>query len=132
MRKAAKGELEEFALKVVCKQQVIQQNLETHVINEKRICAIVDHPNIMSFYRTYQDKHNIYFILEYIRGQELFDAIRVIGLLGTSDSQYFIGSILLALEYLHHRFIIYRDLKPENVMIDDHGVLKVIDLGTAK
>ena len=101
-------------------------------MNEKRICAIVDHPNLMSFYRTYQDDHNIYFILEYIRGQELFDVIRAMGLLDSQDSQYFIGSILLALEYLHHRHIIYRDLKPENVMIDDQGALKVVDFGTAK
>ena len=102
VRENEKGELEEFAMKVVCKQQVIQETLETHVINEKRICSIVDHPNIMNFYRTFQDKQHIYFILEYIRGQELFDAIRVIGLCGTKDSQYFIGSIILALEYLHN------------------------------
>jgi len=63
---------------------------------------------------------------------ELFDVIREIGLLSTYDSQFYIGSMLLAIEYLHAQNIIYRDIKPENIMIDDKGYLKMIDMGTAK
>lgn len=63
---------------------------------------------------------------------ELFDVIREIGLLSTSDSQFYIGSMLLALEYLHSKGIIYRDLKPENIMVDDKGNMFMIDMGTAK
>ena len=50
---------------------------------------------------------------------ELFDVIREIGLLNTYDSQFYIGSLILCMEYLHLNNIIYRDIKPENIMVDD-------------
>jgi cGMP-dependent protein kinase len=53
-------------------------------------------------------------------------------LLSNEDSQFYIGSMILAVEYLHKRKIVYRDIKPENIMIDDKGYLKLIDMGTAK
>ena len=63
---------------------------------------------------------------------ELFDAIREIGLLGTYDSQFYIAQMILAVEYLHNLKIVYRDIKPENIMVDENGYLKMIDMGTAK
>ena len=50
---------------------------------------------------------------------ELFDVIREIGLLNTYDSQFYIGSLLICVEYLHKLQIIYRDIKPENIMVDE-------------
>lgn len=58
--------------------------------------------------------------------------IREIGLLSTYDSQFYIGSMILAIEYLHSRNIIYRDLKPENVMVNQKGIMQLIDMGTAR
>ena len=71
--------------------------------------------------------------MEYIRGKELFDVIRDIGLLTKELTQFYGGSLLLAIEYLHERKFIYRDLKPENVMVlYGNGYIKLIDFGTAK
>ncbi len=86
----------------------------------------------MNFYRTFIDDENIYFLIEYIKGMELFDVIREIGLLDAYDSQFYIGQMILAIEYLHYHKIVYRDLKPENVMINHLGYAKLIDMGTAK
>lgn len=73
----------------------------------------------MTFYRSLKDNNYIYFVEEYIKGMELFDVIREIGLLSTSESQFYIGSLILCVEYLHKQLIIYRDIKPENIMVDD-------------
>ena len=71
--------------------------------------------------------------MEYIRGKELFDVIRDIGLLTKELTQFYGGSLLLSIEYLHERKFIYRDLKPENVMVlYSNGYIKLIDFGTAK
>lgn len=97
---------------------------------------------MMQFIRSFKDNNFIFFLVEYIKGMELFDVIREIGsylyiiifsgLLNTYDSQFYIGSLLLCMEYLHTNNIIYRDIKPENIMVDDKGYMRLIDMGTAK
>ena len=60
-------------------------------------------------------------MLEYIKGMDLFDVIREIGLLKKYETQFYVATMMLCLEYLHSRSIIYRDLKPENIRINDRG-----------
>ncbi|CAD8067231.1 unnamed protein product [Paramecium primaurelia] len=121
-----------YALKCISKAQIIEQNLEKHLAQEKQTLQTANFPLIMHFVKSFQDKNYIYFLEEYIKGMELFDVIREIGLLNTYDSQFYIGSLILCMEYLHLNNIIYRDIKPENIMVDDKGFMKLIDLGTAK
>lgn len=73
----------------------------------------------MKYNRSFKDDFNVYFLIEFISGMELFDVIRDIGLLKTYDSQFYVGSLIVCMEYLHTNNIIYRDIKPENIMVDD-------------
>ncbi|EAR85527.2 CGMP-dependent kinase 5-1 (macronuclear) [Tetrahymena thermophila SB210] len=128
----SKSDSNYYALKCISKAQVIEQSLEKHLLQEKKVLESAQFPFIMKFIRTFRDNNNVYFLVEYVRGMELFDVIREIGLLNTYDSQFYIGSLLLCIEYLHTNSIIYRDIKPENIMIDYKGYMKLIDMGTAK
>jgi cGMP-dependent protein kinase len=86
----------------------------------------------MQFIKTFQDSKNVYFLTEFLGGGDLFFAIREIGDLGKEQAQFYSGSIALALEYLHARGIMYRDLKPENVLLDLKGNAKLVDFGCCK
>ncbi|EGR29318.1 protein kinase domain protein [Ichthyophthirius multifiliis] len=127
-----KDNLDLYALKQIQKSQIVEQTLENHIIQEKQVLENTNFRFIMQFLRTYKDNNNIYFLVQFICGMELFDVIRDIQLLSTYDSQFYIGTLILCLEYLHSRNIIYRDLKPENIMVDQNGIMYLIDLGTAK
>ena len=70
--------------------------------------------------------------MDYIKGKELFDVLRDIGMLNKFQAQFYSASILLAVNYLHERKIVYRDIKPENIMVVTNGFIKLIDFGTAK
>jgi len=122
----------DFALKCVPRWKIEQFQLEENLILERNILLRIDHPFIMKLVKTYKDDDRLYFLTEYIRGIELFDAIREIGLLNRYQAQFYTASMIMAMSYLHERNIVYRDLKPENIMVDEDGYIKVIDFGTAK
>ena len=93
---------------------------------------LIDHQMIVKLIRTFKDPKRIYFLLEYVHGLELSIIMRSVGAVNGADAHFYIGSMLLILQYLHERDIIYRDLKPDNVMVDISGYIKLIDFGTAK
>lgn len=121
-----------YALKCISKQETIKTKLEKHLLNEKQALTTVSSPFVMEFIRSFKDDNYIYFLTEFINGMELFDAIRVIGLLSSEQTMFYGAQLLHIIETFHEKGFIYRDLKPENVMVCADGYLKLIDLGTCK
>jgi len=90
------------------------------------------HPFCIRLHNTYKDKNRLYFLLEPSLGGELFSVLRARTLFDEDTARFYAGSVVLAFEYMHSKNIIYRDLKPENLLLDDRGFLKVTDFGFAK
>jgi cGMP-dependent protein kinase len=109
-----------YALKILEKKDIDEQVLHKNIEMEKNILLKIDHPFIVKLVKTLKDSKAIYFIMEYIRGKELFDVIRSIGLLDNSQTKFYACSMFLAIEYLHEKNFIYRDIKPENLMINEN------------
>ncbi len=121
-----------YAIKNISNKQILYSKLQKNIEIERNILLKVDHPFIVKLVKTLKDDNYIYYLMDYIKGKELFDIIRDIGLLSKPQAQFYIGSIMLALKYLHERHFIFRDIKPENVMVLENGFIKLIDFGAAK
>ena len=121
-----------YAIKAINKDRINREKMQVNIQLEKNILLKVDHPFIVKLVKCLEDKKNIYFLMEYLKGKELFDVIRDIGLLNKEQTNFYIASMLIAINYLHTRKIIYRDIKPENIIVERNGYLKIIDFGTAK
>ena len=121
-----------YAIKNISCKQILYTQLHQNLELERNILSKIDHPFIVKLVKTLKDENYVYFLMDYIKGKELFDVIRDIGLLNKSQAQFYGASLMLAVEYLHERKFIYRDIKPENVMVLENGYIKLIDFGTAK
>ncbi len=123
-----------YALKVINKRQLIEANQVKGVIREKQIMASIEHPFILSLVGSFQDDDNLYLLLPMIQGGELFNVVHTSKRDGISneDSIFYGACILEALGHLHARNIVYRDMKPENALIDGKGYCIMVDLGFAK
>ena len=121
-----------YALKTVTRRKVHMYDIHENILQERRILLQLDHVFIVKLVKTFKDDKRLYLLLEFVKGMDLFDVIRKMGLLTDVDTKFYAGSLILMLEHLHERDIIYRDLKPENIMVDDEGYLRLIDFGTAK
>ncbi|KAF0493789.1 Pkinase-domain-containing protein [Gigaspora margarita] len=121
-----------YAMKVLKKLEVVRLKQVEHINSEKLILSQVHHPFIVNLFCTFQDERNLYMLLEYVIGGELFSHLRKAGRFTTDMTRFYAAEIVLAIEYLHSKDIIYRDLKPENLLLDCRGHVKITDFGFAK
>eukprot|EP00238_Polyblepharides_amylifera_P003042 CAMPEP_0196587694 /NCGR_PEP_ID=MMETSP1081-20130531/58313_1 /TAXON_ID=36882 /ORGANISM="Pyramimonas amylifera, Strain CCMP720" /LENGTH=222 /DNA_ID=CAMNT_0041909945 /DNA_START=130 /DNA_END=795 /DNA_ORIENTATION=+ len=114
------------------KADIMRLRQVDHVLNEKRILTQLAHRNIIHLAATFNDKTHIYLLLEYVTGGELFYLLRKSVRFSDRTAAFYAANIVHAFEHLHSQRIVYRDLKPENVLVADNGYLKLADFGFAK
>lgn len=114
------------------KSRVIITGQEEHIINEKRVIAMLDSPFCIKLFATFQSKRSVFFLTELVLGGELFTVLRYNSKFDKNSTRFYAGCVILALEHLHSKNIIYRDLKPENLLLSQNGYLKLTDFGFAK
>ncbi|KAH1001884.1 hypothetical protein HUJ04_005843 [Dendroctonus ponderosae] len=120
------------AMKILCLADVIRLKQVEHVKNEKNILQEVRYPFVVNLLWSNRDEACIYMLFEYVCGGELFSYLRNAGRFSTATGNFYSAEIVSALEYLHAKNIVYRDLKPENLLLDKEGHLKITDFGFAK
>ena len=121
-----------YAIKVLKKAQVIKMKQVEHTNDERRMLKLVEHPFLIRMWGTYQDLKNLFMVMDYIEGGELFSLLRKLQRFPNPVAKFYAAEVTLALEYLHLHDIIYRDLKPENILLDRNGHIKITDFGFAK
>jgi protein kinase A len=121
-----------YAMKVLKKAQVVKMKQIEHTNDERRMLNRVRHPFLVTLWGTWQDSRNLYMVMDFVEGGELFSLLRKSQRFPNPVAKFYAAEVTLALEYLHAHQIIYRDLKPENLLLDRHGHLKITDFGFAK
>jgi len=121
-----------FALKVLKKDNIIKRNQVEHTKTERSVLGYVKHPFIVGMNMAFQSRDKLYFVLDYCAGGELFFHLGKLGKFTESRSRFYAAEIILAISYVHSLDIIYRDLKPENVLLDGTGHIRLTDFGLSK
>jgi len=121
-----------YAMKLLIKEKVVKTKQVEHTINEKKILQALDFPHIVRLMYCFKDPSNLYLVLSFENGGELFTHLRKSRRFTEPMSRFYCAQVVLAFEYLHNLDIVYRDLKPENMLICSNGYTKITDLGFAK
>uniref|UniRef100_A0A8C5ECD9 Protein kinase domain-containing protein n=1 Tax=Gouania willdenowi TaxID=441366 RepID=A0A8C5ECD9_GOUWI len=127
-----RGEDTTFALKCIKKSHIVENRQQEHVYSEKSILQQTNSMFIIRFFRTFRDSRFVYILLEVCLGGELWTVLRDMGFFDDATARFCTGCVLEAFEYLHTMGVVYRDLKPENLLLDGNGYVKMADFGFAK
>ncbi len=121
-----------MALKMLKKSEIVKLRQVDHIKSENSILRKIKHPFIVRMIESFDDSKFVYMLFEFVAGGELFRRLRAEGRFSEDVVLFYGGQILLALRYLHLKDIVYRDLKPENLLLDAKGNIKLADFGFAK
>ena len=120
------------AVKSIIKERIINECRIRHLQDEVAILRKVHNPFVVQLYSTNMDSRLAYVVMEYLPGGEVFTLLQRKGSFSEDETKFYVSQVVSAFEYLHIRDIIYRDLKPENMVFDQHGYIKIVDFGFAK
>ncbi|KAM7137861.1 serine/threonine-protein kinase SIK2 isoform 1-T1 [Macrochelys suwanniensis] len=118
----------EVAIKIIDKSQLDAVNLEK-IYREVQIMKMLDHPHIIKLYQVMETKSMLYLVTEYAKNGEIFDYLANHGRLSEPEARRKFWQILSAVEYCHSRKIVHRDLKAENLLLDNNMNIKIADFG---
>ncbi|OAY85179.1 CBL-interacting serine/threonine-protein kinase 12 [Ananas comosus] len=119
---------DEAAIKVMEKEKIFKSGLVAHIKREIAVLRRVRHPNIVQLFEVMATKTKIYFVMEYVRGGELFHRVAK-GRLREDVARKYFQQLVSAVNFCHARGVYHRDIKAENLLVDENGDLKVSDFG---
>ncbi|XP_074030986.1 cGMP-dependent protein kinase 1 [Leptinotarsa decemlineata] len=123
-----------FALKMLKKFDIVESMQQEHILNERKIQLGCSSPFILKLFRTFRDDNYVYFLMETCLGGDLWHLLYKLRnhRFEDKEAKFYAACVLEAIAFLHSNEIIYRDLKPENLLIAANGYLKLSDFGLAK
>lgn len=116
------------AIKIIDKEKVLKVGMMEQIKREISVMRLIRHPNVVELYEVMATKSKIYFVMEYVKGGELFNKVAK-GKLKEDIGRKYFQQLISAVDYCHSRGVSHRDLKPENLLLDENGNLKVSDFG---
>nr|ABK24914.1 unknown [Picea sitchensis] len=119
---------ESVAIKVMDKEKILKVGMIEQIKREISVMRLVRHPNIVRLYEVMASKSKIYFVMEYVKGGELFNKVAK-GRLKEEEARKYFQQLISAVDFCHSRGVYHRDLKPENLLLDENGDMKVSDFG---
>ncbi|XP_061339183.1 serine/threonine-protein kinase AtPK2/AtPK19-like isoform X2 [Gastrolobium bilobum] len=126
------GTSEIYAMKVMCKDKIMQGSHAEYVKSERDILTKVDHPFVVRLRYSFQTQCRLYLVLDFVNGGHLFFHLYHQGLFREDLARFYAAEIICAVSYLHANGIMHRDLKPENILLDSDGHVVLTDFGLAK
>jgi len=132
MKVKKKGDKKIYAMKILGKEMLMKQNMISYTKSEKQILQQIDHPFIVHLRYAFQTDTKLYLVLDFLSGGELFFHLSKEVKFDVDRARFYTAELVLAIGHLHSKDIIYRDLKPENVVLDHEGHVQVTDFGLAK
>ncbi|XP_015365056.1 PREDICTED: serine/threonine-protein kinase Warts [Diuraphis noxia] len=118
-----------YAMKTLKKAHVLKRNQVAHVKAERDILAEADNEWVVKLYYSFQDKDNLYFVMDYIPGGDLMSLLIKLGIFEEHLARFYIAELTCAVESVHKMGFIHRDIKPDNILIDRDGHIKLTDFG---
>ncbi|XP_045028679.1 serine/threonine-protein kinase Warts isoform X1 [Daphnia magna] len=118
-----------YAMKTLRKTDVLKRNQVAHVKAERDILAEADNEWVVKLYYSFQDKDNLYFVMDYIPGGDLMSLLIKLGIFEEHLARFYIAELVCAVESVHKMGFIHRDIKPDNILIDRDGHIKLTDFG---
>ena len=121
-----------YVLKKMNRNHLVKSKMQKQILRERSALGYSHHPNIAMLYGTFSSHHSLYMLCEPCTGGELYAYMREVNTLEEKPAAFYAACVIAAVEYMHSRDIMYRDLKPENLVIAANGYVKVVDFGFAK
>lgn len=121
-----------YAMKQIRKDIIIKRNMVSTITSEKEVLKSIRHPFLANMEFAFQTPSHIYFVMKFYKGGELYQHLVAEGKFTEAATRLYAAQILLALGELHRQNVVYRDLKPENVLLDEDGYVALTDFGLSK
>ena len=121
-----------FAMKVLKKENIVKRNQVEHTRTERSVLGYVRHPFVVGLQMAFQTRDKLFFVLDYCAGGELFCHLQRLGKFAEPRARFYTAELVLALAHVHALGVVYRDLKPENVLLDARGHVRLTDFGLSK
>jgi serine/threonine protein kinase len=121
-----------YAMKILKKAELVKRNQIEHTKSEREILGSLRHPFMVKLHYSFQTENKLYMVMDYVNGGELYYHLQKTGTFPMEQARHYVAQVVLVLEYLHSRNVVYRDLKPENMLIDEDGYVIITDFGLSK